>query len=342
MVSSLDTDRPGSRPEHGECAAASSSALRRSGLPARAALIYASFVAVLVLWPCFGVEAADGAAPVSARLAARPEGIAIGESGTVRVELRIAEGWHINGDRPRQDFLIPTHLEFEAPAGLDAGEVRYPAPVLRKLPFAGGEELALFEGKVVFEAALTASSDYGPAAEVVAVVGYQACTDTLCKPPAEFRLPFRLVRPPADAGASVDPETRRSIEWVPFGLESYQAARGSGEPFVLEFTADWCAPCREMAARTFTDPAVLDAAGGARFLSVDLTHKNTETWSYRKGFDAPGAPTLIFFAPGGREHTRRLGFVGPEDFARLIEDSRAAGAAPPERATGDSSSNSPS
>ena len=40
------------------------------------------------------------------------------------------------------------------------------------------------------------------------------------------------------------------------------------QPLLLEFTADWCPPCREMKLSTFRDPAFLDLLARRRLRPV--------------------------------------------------------------------------
>jgi hypothetical protein len=37
-------------------------------------------------------------------------------------------------------------------------------------------------------------------------------------------------------------------------------------------------------------------------------------------------PTTIFFAPDGTERHRMVGYIGPEDFAKMLDETRATSA----------------
>jgi thiol:disulfide interchange protein len=118
-----------------------------------------------------------------------------------------------------------------------------------------------------------------------------------------------------------------AIRFEPFTTHAYDAARRSGAPFVIEFTADWCEPCREMHERTFTDPGVRKAALGVRFLEVDMTSPDRQTDRIMQSFRIPGAPTTLVFGADGKERERRIGFIGAEEFVKLLAE--AKGAVPP-------------
>ncbi len=132
---------------------------------------------------------------------------------------------------------------------------------------------------------------------------------------------------PAQSGSPPAPGNGPSaaaaqIEFSPFNDRQFVEARKSGSPVVLYFEADWCAPCKEMHARTFRAPAVLEAAAGARFFRVDMTKADHYVGLVQKSFRVSGTPTVILFGPDGKESGRRFGFIPPDDFARMLGESR--------------------
>jgi thiol:disulfide interchange protein len=122
------------------------------------------------------------------------------------------------------------------------------------------------------------------------------------------------------AGSSGTAATEE-LHWRDFDAHAYDAARASGRPFVIEFAAEWCRPCKEMEERTFKDPAVVKAAKGMTFLAVDMTTNDQMTQLILESFGVVGAPTTLFFGPDGKEWKRTIGFVGPTEFAELLDRS---------------------
>ena len=108
------------------------------------------------------------------------------------------------------------------------------------------------------------------------------------------------------------------LSWQEFSAAAYDTARKSGAPFVIEFGAEWCTPCKEMEERTFLDPAVLEAGEGMTFISVDMTTSDRLTELILESFEVFGAPTTIFYGPDGKEWNRKIGFIGPDDFTKLL------------------------
>ena len=121
----------------------------------------------------------------------------------------------------------------------------------------------------------------------------------------------------------------RGLTWKPFTSEAFSAAEQSGSPFVVTFGAEWCAPCKEMEAKTYRDPAVIEAAAGKHLLYVDMTGNDSYVDVVRKSFKVFGAPTTLFFGPDRKERTRRIGYIPAGDFVRLLRESGAPAPTPP-------------
>lgn len=106
-----------------------------------------------------------------------------GTTARLAAVLDIEDGWHVNANPASFDYLIPTALEVEAPAGWPQAAVTYPQG--KKLAFAFAEEpLSVYDGRVVLVARLAVPPEAGArAARIRASVTYQACDDSSCLPP---------------------------------------------------------------------------------------------------------------------------------------------------------------
>ncbi len=109
-------------------------------------------------------------------------------------------------------------------------------------------------------------------------------------------------------------DRREGISWTPYrpGL----LAEAEGTPVLLDFSADWCAPCRELEERVFSDPRVVEAAEAFVPINVDLTQREPEHESVRKRFNVRGVPTVVFLDARGHEirGLRVESYVEPSDF----------------------------
>jgi hypothetical protein len=97
----------------------------------------------------------------------------------------VLEGFHINSNKPAQEYLIPTRLELIEAAGFELEKVTFPAGELKSFGFAPDEKLSVYEGTVKVRARLRAKSAAVGAHTLRLVFHYQACNDQICLRPAQ-------------------------------------------------------------------------------------------------------------------------------------------------------------
>jgi len=91
--------------------------------------------------------------------------------------------------------------------------------------------------------------------------------------------------------------------------ELLAAAASQGRPVMVDFWATWCAQCKELDHKTWTDAAVM--AEGQRFDRIKMDMSQSETpWAKAQNtaFRVVGMPTVIFYNSAGQEVTRFTGF----------------------------------
>ena len=104
------------------------------------------------------------------------------------------------------------------------------------------------------------------------------------------------------------------LTFQPFSPAALENARAERRPVVIDFSADWCVPCREMEHTTFVDPAVVRQANGFIRMRANLTAENAQNQALMKQFNVQGVPTTLFIDGSGKIRKRRVGYVGPSEF----------------------------
>lgn len=116
------------------------------------------------------------------------------------------------------------------------------------------------------------------------------------------------------------PSDRDSIMWDPYSensLENISDKRG----VIIDFYADWCIPCKELDALTFSDPRVIELSREFATFKADMTRSvSPEVESLRNKFNIVGVPTVLILDPSGNELKRITGFVNADEFYKILQD----------------------
>ena len=112
------------------------------------------------------------------------EPVAPGKEFQIAVVLKIHDGYHINARKTTLEYLIPTDLKVDAPAGFKASEVNYPEGTLKSFAFSKDEKLNVYTGTVTLYLKVTPPADAALGAQHIPLkLRYQACSDSVCLPP---------------------------------------------------------------------------------------------------------------------------------------------------------------
>ena len=86
----------------------------------------------------------------------------------------------------------------------------------------------------------------------------------------------------------------------------------SDQPVLVDFGADWCAPCRMIAPAV--EAVAEKYAGTARIVKMNID----ENPLVQQRYGIKGLPTLILFK-NGREEERAVGAISKEAISRIID-----------------------
>jgi len=116
------------------------------------------------------------------------------------------------------------------------------------------------------------------------------------------------------------PVEKQSPEWEKYTTEAYEASINN-DKIIIDFYADWCIPCKELDALTFSDSQVINALSEFSSYKVDMTKTmSDETALIREKFKIIGMPTILLIDSKGEEIHRITGFLSVEEILKLISD----------------------
>lgn len=148
----------------------------------------------LLLWlGLVGLLAASLAAQVPkpetiVQLQASPASLTVkrGSTATLTLSATIMKGFHINSNKPSEDYLIPTRVELPEASALVLAGAEFPPGELKSFGFAPEDVLSVYEGTVKVSLKLRAKPEAKPGLETLRLaLHYQACDDKLCLRPAK-------------------------------------------------------------------------------------------------------------------------------------------------------------
>jgi thioredoxin:protein disulfide reductase len=108
------------------------------------------------------------------------------------------------------------------------------------------------------------------------------------------------------------------LAWEPFDRAQATSAIAAGRPVIIDFSADWCVPCKELDVRTFADPRVAEVLSGYARYKVDQTKASPEAAQLAADYKVVGVPTVIVYRSGA-EVFRITGFEPPDQFLERLQ-----------------------
>ncbi len=108
-----------------------------------------------------------------------------------------------------------------------------------------------------------------------------------------------------------------TMQWYEYE-EGMVAAGTMEKPVILDFYADWCGPCVAMEEGTYPDPRVISELADFVAIKVDTQKRIDIETKYGIAY----YPTVVFLDRKGKEVSRHIGYLGPEEMIGEIKLSR--------------------
>jgi len=114
-----------------------------------------------------------------------------GKPATVSLSFNVANGYHINSNHPKSEYLIPTALKVDATTDIVVGKIVYPDGQDMSFAFAPDEKLNVYTGDFKVDVVVHPLHTVEPGKYVVrGSLKYQACDNTACYPPKNLPVSF--------------------------------------------------------------------------------------------------------------------------------------------------------
>jgi thiol:disulfide interchange protein DsbD len=116
------------------------------------------------------------------------------------------------------------------------------------------------------------------------------------------------------------PKERNSVAWKPYA-EGVIPEQIDASGVIIDFYADWCIPCKELDAYTFSDPKVIERSKNFYTFKADMTKSlSDEVEALRNKYNILGVPTVLILDNKGNEVKRITGFVNADEFYEIIRN----------------------
>ena len=116
------------------------------------------------------------------------------------------------------------------------------------------------------------------------------------------------------------PSNKKSIGWQYYKPEFVSASLSGSKGMIIDFYADWCIPCKELDANTFSDERVIAIADNFVTIKADMTKSlSPDVEALRNKYNIVGVPTVLIINDKGKEVQRLTGFVNADEFIKLLK-----------------------
>lgn len=126
-----------------------------------------------------------------------------------------------------------------------------------------------------------------------------------------------LVVYPKQKGVSAAPDPNEPL-FKGSMLEVREKAQETNRPYIVQFTASWCMPCRWMESTTYKDERVV-AFIEENLLAVKVDIDDFDGYAWKEYYGVKALPTMLIFSPQGELLEKREHSLSPSQLLGLLK-----------------------
>jgi thiol:disulfide interchange protein len=117
--------------------------------------------------------------------------------------------------------------------------------------------------------------------------------------------------------------TEKPFKWIPYSDQALATARASGDPVIIDFTADWCTTCHYIEAKVLHNSDVVHEINQRKvvMLQADMTNPDAAARPLLDKLNAAGAgsvPLTAVYFPNQKEPTLLKGIYSADDLKNTL------------------------
>ena len=117
------------------------------------------------------------------------------------------------------------------------------------------------------------------------------------------------------------PSEKQSINWKAYSPSIASANVQNNKGTIIDFYADWCIPCKELEASTFSDPKVIAESKDFNAYKANMTKSlSPDVQALRVKYSIVGVPTVLILNSQGKEVKRITGYIDANEFLKMLKE----------------------